>query len=138
MGEDRVREPNSGGQQKETPMPQRESVRKESNHNTRPVGPTTPTGQEVPSTEQASGLNTETAPNSRPAAEVNDFLLEQQESYLRLPIPQESTVVRKCWSCGEEGHSKKECNRQVACIFCQVYSHATRACKKYASFVRNS
>ena len=27
---------------------------------------------------------------------------------------------------------------RFSCIFCQVYSHATWACKKYASFVRNS
>ena len=65
-------------------------------------------------------------------------MLEQQESYLCLLIPQESTTLRKCWRCGEEGHSKKGCNRQVSCTFCQVYSHATKACKKYASFVRNS
>ena len=55
-----------------------------------------------------------------------------------LPLPQENTVACKCWRCGEEGHSKKRCNRQVSCTYCQVYSHATRACKKYASFVRNS
>ena len=69
---------------------------------------------------------------------MNEFLLEQQESYLCLPIPQENTAVRKCWRCGEEGHSKKGCNRQVSCTFCQVYSHATKACKKYTSFMRNS
>ena len=138
VSEDRVREPNSGGQQEEMPMPQRENVRKHSNHNTGSTGPVIPAGQEAPNTEQGNGSNAERAPTSQPVAEVNDYLLEQQEPYLCLPIPRESTAVRKCWRCGEEGHSKKECNRQVACIFCQVYSHAMWACKKYASFVRNS
>ena len=138
VGEERVQELNREGQQTETPMPQRVNTGKRSNQDTNPTGPTTSARQEVPSTDQAIELNTERAPNNQPVTEVNEFVLEQQESYLRLPIPQENTAIQKCWRCGDEGHSKKGCNRQVSCIFCQVYSHVTWACKKYASFVRNS
>ena len=119
-------------------MPQRVNIEKKYNHNPTPSGHIISAEQEAPRIDQAVQLNPEGAPNSQPVPEVNEFLLEQQESYLCLPIPQENTAVRKCWRCGEEGHSKKGCSRQVSCIYCQVYSHATRACKKYASFVRNS
>ena len=136
--EDRVQELNREGQPNATPMPQRVNTGKRSSHDTNPTGTTTSAKQEVPKTDQGMELNTERAPNGQAVTEVNEFLLEQQDSYLCLPIPQEHTAVRKCWRCGEEGHSKKECNRQVSCTFCQVYSHATQACKKYASFVRNS
>ena len=63
---------------------------------------------------------------------------QHDSSYLRLPILQGGAKERMCWRCGETGHSKRSCNRQVSCTFCQAYSHATKACKKYASFVRNS
>ena len=135
--ENRIQRPNGEGQQREAPMPQREQVRKQSSSNTGSTRTTIPTGHDPPNIEEGNGLNAGEAQTSQPTTEVND-LLPEQESYLRLPIPREGMAVRKCWRCGEEGHSKKECNRQVACIFCQVYSHATRACKKYASFVRNS
>ena len=138
VGEDRVQKLNMGGQQTETPRPQRANTGKRSNRDNNPPEPITSTGQEVPRTDQVIELTTARAPNSQPVTDGNDFMLEQQESYLRLPIPQENTTVRKCWRCGEEGHSKKGCNQQVSCTFCQVYSHVTQACKKYASFVRNS
>ena len=138
VSEDRVQELSMGGQQTETPLPQRVNTRKKSNHDTNPSEPIIPTGQEVPRTDQVVELTTERAPTNQPVTEVNEYFLEQQESYLRLPIPQENTTVQKCWRCGEEGHSKKGCNRQVSCTFCQVYSHTTRACKKYASFMQNS
>ena len=70
---------------------------------------------------------------------VNEQTQNQHDSsYLRLPVPQGGAKERICWRCGELGHSKRACNRQVSCTFCQAYSHATKACKKYASFVRNS
>ena len=125
VGEDRVQELSTGGQRAETPMPQRVNTRRKSNHDTNPPEPIISPGQEVPRTDQGIELATERASNGQPVNEVNKFLLEQQESYLRLPIPQENTTVRKCWRCGEEGHSKKGCNRQVSCTFCQVYSHTT-------------
>ena len=138
MGEGRVQEPSRGEQQTETPLPQRMNTKKKSKHDPNHPEPSISTRQEVPGKDQVVELVPERAPKSQPVTEENEFLLEQQESYLRLPIPQENTTVRKCWRCGEEGHSKKGCNRQVSCTFCQVYSHATRACKKYASFVQNS
>ena len=135
MGEDRVQELNMGGQQTEAPMPQRVNTGKKYNNDTNPPEPIITTGQEILATNQTSEERTGGAPNNQQATGGDEFLLEQQESYLHLPIPQENTAIWKCWRCGEEGHSKKGCNRQVSCTFCQVYSHATRACKKYASFV---
>ena len=79
-----------------------------------------------------------------PPRTVDDINTDEQapipydSSYLRLPIPQGGAKEKICWRCGEPGHSKRICNRQVSCTFCQAYSHATKACKKYASFVKNS
>ena len=106
-----------GGQPVETPKPQRINPRNGANNNINPPDPITSMRQEVPRTDQAIEPATAGAPNNQLVTDGNEFALEQQESYLRLPVPQESTAVRKCWRCGEEGHSKKGCNQQVSCIF---------------------
>ena len=76
---------------------------------------------------------------NHPEPREKEFLQEQHDSsYLRLPIPQGGMRGRICWWCGDTGHIRNTCNQQVLCTFCQVYSHATKACKKYVSFVRNN
>ena len=136
--QERGTEPNAGGQQVGMPMPQRQSTRNRDSSTTDPPEQPPLTGQEILRPTQTSEHAAARTVTNPPVTEENEFPLEQQESYLRLPVPQENSITRKCWRCGEEGHSKKGCNKQVSCTFCQVYSHATRACKKYASFVRNS
>ena len=121
-----------------TPMPQRVNTGQRPRNNVNPPEPVTTTDQVAPREDTNTEVTTTGPPNNQPLTREDEFMLGQQESYLRLPIPQDNTTIRKCWRCGEEGHSKKGCNRQVSCTFCQVYSHATKACKKYASFVRNS
>ena len=132
--EDRAQGSNMGRQQTEAPMPQRVNTGKRSNGDTNPPEPIITTGQEALRTNQTLEEGTVGASNNQQVPGGDEFMLEQQESCLRLPIPQENTAVQKCWRCGEEGHSKKRCNRQVSCTFCQVYSHTTRACKKVCQF----
>ena len=138
--ESNIQAPNVRGQQRESPLPQRVNTGRRPNGDDIPPEQILTAGQEVPRINQTPEERTVEAVNNQQVPNSNEIMLGQpeQESYLRLPIPQENTVARKCWRCGEEGHSKKRCNRQVSCTYCQVYSHATRACKKYASFVRNS
>ena len=89
--EDRAQEQSTGGHQ--TPMAQRVNTRKMSNHNTDSAEQIISPKQEAPKTVQAIGLNPDGASNSQTVTEANEFLVEQQESYLRLPIPQENTAI---------------------------------------------
>ena len=85
------------------------------------------------------GIQQPVPPKPTGNVDTGEQVQEQHDSsYLRLPIPQGGAKEKICWRCGELGHSKRICNHQVSCTFCQAYSHATKACKKYASFVRNS
>ena len=138
MEQEQAPGPTAGRQPTEVPMSQRVNTGKRPNNDVNPPEPITSTEQVAPREDRNTESTAAGVPNNQPITGGDEFMLEQQESYLRLPIPQESTTLRKCWRCGEEGHSKKGCNRQVSCTFCQVYSHVTKACKKYASFVRNS
>ena len=68
-------------------------------------------------------------------------------SYMRLPSGRQqiapdhfsindSTDIRLCYRCGEEGHVRKYCNTNVHCEFCKSYTHHTSVCRSYANFVR--
>ena len=68
-------------------------------------------------------------------------------SYMTLPVERqqtgvdhfpinESTDIRLCYRCGEEGHVRKYCNTNIHCEFCKSYTHQTSVCRSYANFVR--
>ena len=48
----------------------------------------------------------------------------------------ESTDIRLCYRCREEGQVRKYCNTNVHCEFCKSYTHHTSVCRSYANFVR--
>ena len=48
----------------------------------------------------------------------------------------DSTDIRLCYRCGEEGHVRKYCNTNVPCEFCKSYTHHTSVCRSYANFMR--
>ena len=48
----------------------------------------------------------------------------------------DTTDIRLCYRCGEEGHIRKYCNTNVHCEFCKSYSHHTSVCRSYANFMR--
>ena len=48
----------------------------------------------------------------------------------------DSTDIRLCYRCGEEGHVRKYCNTNVHCEFCKSYTHHTSVCRSYTNFVR--
>ena len=48
----------------------------------------------------------------------------------------DTTDIRLCYRCGEEGHIRKYCNTNVHCEFCKSYTHHTLVCRSYANFVR--
>ena len=47
-----------------------------------------------------------------------------------------TTDIRLCYRCGEEGHIRKYCNTNVHCEFCKSYTHHTSVCRSYANFMR--
>ena len=47
-----------------------------------------------------------------------------------------TTDIRLCYSCREEGHVRKYCNTNVHCEFCKLYTHHTSVCRSYANSVR--
>ena len=68
-------------------------------------------------------------------------------SYMQLPTGRQQTAleqfsindttdIRLCYRCGEEGHIRKYCNTNVHCEFCKSYTHHTSVCRSYANFVR--
>ena len=68
-------------------------------------------------------------------------------SYMPLPTGRQQTAleqfsindttdIRLCYRCGEEGHIRKYCNTNVHCKFCKSYTHHTSECRSYANFVR--
>ena len=68
-------------------------------------------------------------------------------SYMPLPTGRQQTAleqfsindttdIRLCYRCGEEGHIRKYCNTNVHCKFCKSYTHHTSVCRSYANFVR--
>ena len=48
----------------------------------------------------------------------------------------DTTDIRLCYRCGEEGHIRKYCNTNVHCEFCKSYTHHTSVCRSYANFMR--
>ena len=84
---------NVGGQQVGTPMPQRQNSRNRDSNTTDPPEQPALTGQEILRPTQASEPTTARTVNNQPVTDENEFALEQQESYLRLPVPQENTVT---------------------------------------------
>ena len=68
-------------------------------------------------------------------------------SYLQLPDGRQqgpleqfsinnTTDIRLCHRCREQGHIRKFCNTNVHCDFCKSYSHHTSVCRSYANFIR--
>ena len=68
-------------------------------------------------------------------------------SYMPLPMGRQqmaleqfsindTTDIRLCYRCGEEGHIRKYCNTNIHCEFCKSYTHHTSVCRSYANFVR--
>ena len=68
-------------------------------------------------------------------------------SYMPLPsgrqqiVPEQfsindTTDIRLCYRCGEEGHIRKYCSTSVHCEFCKSYTHHTSVCRSYANFMR--
>ena len=68
-------------------------------------------------------------------------------SYMSLPLGRQQVVleqfsindttdIRLCYRCGEEGHIRKYCNTNVHCEFCKLYTHHTSVCRSYANFMR--
>ena len=68
-------------------------------------------------------------------------------SYMPLPLGRQQVVleqfsindttdIRLCYRCGEEGHIRKYCNTNVHCKFCKSYTHHTSVCRSYANFMR--
>ena len=47
-----------------------------------------------------------------------------------------TTDIRLCYRCGEEGYIRKYCNTNVHCEFCKSYTHHTSVCRSYANFMR--
>ena len=48
----------------------------------------------------------------------------------------DTTDIRLCYRCGEEGHIRKYCNTNIHCEFCKSYTHHTSVCRSYANFMR--
>ena len=48
----------------------------------------------------------------------------------------DTTDIRLCYRCGEEGHIRKYCNTNVHCEFCKSYTHHTSVCRSYVNFMR--
>ena len=48
----------------------------------------------------------------------------------------DTTDIRLCYRCGEEGHIRKYCNTNVHYEFCKLYTHHASVCRSYANFVR--
>ena len=48
----------------------------------------------------------------------------------------DTTDIRLCYRCREEGHIRKYCNTNVHCEFCKSYTHHTSVCRSYANFMR--
>ena len=48
----------------------------------------------------------------------------------------DTTDIRVCYRCGEEGHIRKYCNTNVHCEFCKSYTHHTSVSRSYANFMR--
>ena len=68
-------------------------------------------------------------------------------SYMPLPLGRQQIVleqfsindttdIRLCYRCGEEGHIRKYCNANIHCKFCKLYTHHTSVCRSYANFMR--
>ena len=59
----------------------------------------------------------------------------QQTGVNHFPV-NESTDIRLCYRCREEGYVRKYCKTNVHCEFCKSYTHQTSVCRSYANFVR--
>ena len=68
-------------------------------------------------------------------------------SYMQLPSGRQQIVleqfstndttdIRLCYRCGEEGHIRKYCYANIHCEFCKSYTHHTSVCRSYANFMR--
>ena len=72
-------------------------------------------------------------------ANNTSYMLLPSEKQQTLPdamYMNDTTDIRVCYRCGEEGHIRKYCNTNVHCEFCKSYTHHTSVCKSYANFVR--
>ena len=72
---------------------------------------------------------------------------ENNTSYMPLPSGRQQIVleqfsindttdIRLCYRCGEEGHIRKYCNTNIHCEFCKSYTHHTSVCRSYGNFMR--
>ena len=74
-----------------------------------------------------------------PVDQVNVFNSEEPSmSYLQLPTRKSADDNRLCSKCGDPGHWKQYCQATMWCRFCTSETHATRACRRYANFVRDN
>ena len=75
-----------------------------------------------------------------PQEPVDAFNIEEPSmSYLQLPskrVQQEET--RLCSRSGETGHWKCYCQASTWCKFCSTGTHSTKACRRYANFVKDN
>ena len=60
----------------------------------------------------------------------------RQQMALKQFFINNTTDIRLCYRCGEEGHIRKYCNTNIHCEFCKSYTHHTSVCRSYANFVR--
>ena len=63
---------------------------------------------------------------------------ESNVSYLQLPTRNIQEDNRLCTRCGEMGHWKRFCKVTAWCKFCTRDMHSTKACRKYANFVKDN
>ena len=116
-----------------------------------PQGTNNPCGEIPPTTRDVRNKPpTYTTRTSNTRRQINYVSMNwdgNNTSYMPLPsgrqqVPLEqfsmnnTTDIRLCYRCGEEGHIRKYCNTNIHCEFCKSYTHRTSVCRSYANFMR--